>query len=381
MPECLPVKNTFVHFGATSRRTLRVCQSEPADPIYLAAAKLEHLIAAEQAGENCVSDDVCCDDAHEAAGLTPPLLASPDLPHSVGKAPQKKQKKLARHPSVMEAPEVFHFEQADESSVPDGLIVKNTFLDFGSAGTRSLRSCKSAPADPILPKGSNRGEVDDDFVELAVRDAYLDRDAESMTDTTDDCSTLELDLDLEEFSIRTPELSPRDWRSPVDSLATSVMGTPTAWGPQQQPSVRQNQAALSAQDAPTPAPASPVRLDLASDPAFTSAPPLVPPLSSCLGSSINITLRLAEKGKLGVYFGNSLGGDSLVVHGILGGQAVNSWNQQCMFGNSANKSNHVALGDVLLSVNGKTYWQDMLKECEEKLLLKLTFARMEHVRI
>jgi hypothetical protein len=124
-------------------------------------------------------------------------------------------------------------------------------------------------------------------------------------------------------------------------------------------------------DTPISTHAAPMCLESPSDPCSASVPGLASH-PACFRSDFTITLRLVERGKLGVCLG-TLGNDTLVVNGILPGQAVHSWNRQCMLGN--NVTRYVDLGDVLISVNGKTDCQEVLQECKDNLLLKITFGK------
>merc|ERR1719238_492977 len=152
----------------------------------------------------------------------------------------------------------------------------------------------------------------------------------------------------------------------------SLMSTPTNCCPQSQLTQQDWQAMSSVQASPTSTSEYPA---LGIDPACTGYPcPLNVPSPFC--STMNVPLRLAEKGQLGVYFGSSING-TLIVRGIALGAAVHCWNRQCLLAGLANQSRCIAIGDVILSVNGKTHWRDMLEECEEQLLLKMVFARVD----
>lgn len=251
---------------------------------------------------------------------------------------------------------------------------------------------QSEPMDPKLPP-LNKLEGFAEKVEYGMDGAGVDCvDAE----TTDECSdedvmsiqTLEMTprqtdadglslqtpemtprhIDADVLSIQTPEMTPRhmDVESPVHSSTVSLTGTPGSWTAAQFP-VQEHQVvpAWNSQGASETMliPAEPAwYLQLPADPAL-----LYPPYS--------LTLRLAEKGGLGIKFGNLPGCDTLFVRRIVPGYALDSWNRQCMFGNVANMSRYVSLEDVLISVNEKSAPHEMLQECQEKLLLKMTFGR------
>lgn len=345
--ECsLPVKNTFVHFGeGVPRRSLRVCKSEPAEPIFLRTTKHGHLLVGEGSVELCLSEaclntDQCAD--YEAAREAP-CLQTPDWTPRCVECPAFPVKTTS-----------VRFKHAEALADPDNLIIKNTSFDFAKLSTRSLRICQSEPADPVFPSKWANLDGNVDFADACS-------DTDSATDTT---ASLDLDLDLEGLSIQTPELTPRRFDSPPDSLTASLMNSPSTQWPLRQV----EQQMLPVQSAPHSPPTSPIRLDLCV-PVLELPPPCFP----C--TSFSITLRLAEKGKLGVYLHVTPGCDTLEVKGIVPGQAVHSWNRQCLFGNAANKERYVVLGDVLVSVNGKTGWQDMLHECQQKISLKMTFNR------
>jgi len=352
LAEEMPVKNTFVHFGGASRRSLRACKSEPADPHFPQTTR-------PCASDECLHAEAMSDVTDNAPDVATFSIQTPELTPRRLESPPPGDVPLGNRTAV-------HFQLA----LPDELLIKNTFF-CERTSSRSLRICKSEPADPVLPP-SKWGHLDMNSAaqEEEINATYFD--TENMTDTTDDRSSLDLELDL--LDIQTPELTPRHFDSPVDSLAASLASTPTTWHPQPQVEPQEQKSPL--QGAAKLTLASLTGSNVMSEPAFAS--PLPPPtLSSCTYPTINITLRLAEKGKLGVYFGNSLGNETLVVEGILPGQALHAWNRQCMFGNNDNTTRYVALGDVLVSVNGKTCWPDMLQECAENMLLKMVFVRYD----
>jgi hypothetical protein len=234
---------------------------------------------------------------------------------------------------------------ADEEGI---LPVKNTFVHFGQS-RRTLRSSQSEPADPQMPPVS-KGE----FLNKEVDYPLLEKFDECIdAETTDDCSELDM------LSIQTPEMTPRCMESPVESLTTSP------WAKAQSSPEKQHVMIEWTPQTASNSTSSPVCLELSSDPALCSP-------------SFSFTLRLEDRGGLGVEFGCLTSCNHPVVHSIVPGLALDAWNKQCMFGNNvANVSRYVSPGDVLLSVNGKTACHDILYEIQEKLLLKMTFGRTE----
>jgi hypothetical protein len=232
----------------------------------------------------------------------------------------------------------------EEGSLP----VKNTFVHFGHA-KRSLRLSQSDPTDPQL-QPIRKFDILKEEVDYKMLDNCDDRmDAE----TTDDCSELDM------LSIQTPEMTPRCMESPVESLTTSP------WAKAQSSPEKQHVMIEWTPQTASNSTSSPVCLELSSDPALCSP-------------SFSFTLRLEDRGGLGVEFGCLTSCNHPVVHSIVPGLALDAWNKQCMFGNNvANVSRYVSPGDVLLSVNGKTACHDILYEIQEKLLLKMTFGRTE----
>jgi len=229
---------------------------------------------------------------------------------------------------------------ADEEAF---LPVKNTFVHFDRT-RRTLRSSRSEPADPVLPpigKSSCEDCVD--------------------AETTDDCSECDV------LSIQTPEMTPRCMESPSESLATSPWGMSQSSAEKQQIIVEKHQIIADA------APQyfsdglcySHMCLQFAYDPPQCYLP-------------FSFTLRLEDKGSLGVEFGSLSSHCHPVVRAIVPGRALDAWNRQCFFGNNmAPMSRYVSPGDLLLSVNGKVACHEMLYECQEKLLLKMAFGRTE----
>jgi hypothetical protein len=237
----------------------------------------------------------------------------------------------------------------------DTLPVKNTFVHFVTASRRPLRVCQSDPADPALPKISIPQACKDEAFSEDV-EMYIGDDVE----TNADCS------EIDTLSIQTPEMTPRRLDSPGASVAASLESTPSKWAAPKSPDQgwpidHCTDAVASCYDQSF---AWPVCLQLSRDPALTS-------------STFTFTLRLAEKGVLGLDFRASPDGNSLIVQGIVAGWAVDCWNQQCVVGSAANMARFVSIGDVLVCVNGKEGWRDMVLECQERLLLKLTFARKD----
>jgi len=229
---------------------------------------------------------------------------------------------------------VLEMPMVDMPITEEGLLpIKNTFVHFEKA-RRSLRMSQSEPMDPKLPP-LNKLEGFAEKVEYGMDGAGVDCvDAE----TTDECSdedvmsiqTLEMTprqtdadglslqtpemtprhIDADVLSIQTPEMTPRhmDVESPVHSSTVSLTGTPGSWTAAQFP-VQEHQVvpAWNSQGASETMliPAEPAwYLQLPADPAL-----LYPPYS--------LTLRLAEKGGLGIKFGNLPGCDTLFVRRIV----------------------------------------------------------------
>lgn len=101
------------------------------------------------------------------------------------------------------------------------------------------------------------------------------------------------------------------------------------------------------------------------------------------GSVFSFTLRKAEGFELGLGLtheenanGNALTDDGkagLYVKSICPNGAVEAWNRQCVGGPAAGKA--VGVGDTIVKVNEAESPQDMIRECREKQLLRLTVRR------
>jgi hypothetical protein len=232
---------------------------------------------------------------------------------------------------------------ADEEGI---LPVKNTFVHFGQS-RRTLRSSQSEPADPQMPPVS-KGE----FLNKEVDYPLLEKFDECIdAETTDDCSELDM------LSIQTPEMTPRCMETPNESLTASPWARSSA----------EEQQTIADWGSPTYSDSmycSPMCLQLY-DPSQCYLP-------------FSFTLRLEDKGGLGVELGSLSSYCHPVVRTIVPGRALEAWNRQCLFGNNvANMSRYVSPGDLLLSVNGKFDCHEIIHECQEKLLLKMTFGRTE----
>jgi hypothetical protein len=93
------------------------------------------------------------------------------------------------------------------------------------------------------------------------------------------------------------------------------------------------------------------------------------------GYCFGFTLRLADDVGLGVDLAPGWqGSQGLTIQEVLQNGAVASWNKQCFISNKL-RAKAVWPGDTIVSVNGKTEYLDMLHECQNNMLLKLTVFR------
>jgi len=93
------------------------------------------------------------------------------------------------------------------------------------------------------------------------------------------------------------------------------------------------------------------------------------------GTVFGFTIRKADDCTLGVDFKDSDCGSCLQVTCIKPGGALQAWNKLCAGGPAAGKA--VMPGDKIVKVNEITTPQDMLRECREQKLLKITVQRGE----
>lgn len=93
------------------------------------------------------------------------------------------------------------------------------------------------------------------------------------------------------------------------------------------------------------------------------------------GTVFGFTIRKADDCTLGVDFKDSECGSCLQVTAIKIGGAMQAWNKLCAGGPAAGKA--VLVGDKLVKVNEVTTPKDMLRECREQKLLKITVQRGE----
>jgi len=93
------------------------------------------------------------------------------------------------------------------------------------------------------------------------------------------------------------------------------------------------------------------------------------------GYCFSFSLRLADDVGLGVDFAPRWDGDKgLMVQGILQNGGLASWNKVC-FDGTAQRAKAVWPGDSVVSVNGKTDYNEMMEDCRTKVLLKMTVFR------
>jgi len=93
------------------------------------------------------------------------------------------------------------------------------------------------------------------------------------------------------------------------------------------------------------------------------------------GFTFTFTLRLADDHGLGIDVAAAAAGSPfLSVQQVLHDGAIEAWNRRCVDG-SPTSMKVVQPGDTIVRVNEKTDRQGMLEECQEKMLLKLTFVR------
>lgn len=109
--------------------------------------------------------------------------------------------------------------------------------------------------------------------------------------------------------------------------------------------------------------------------ASAASPPQPAPNPVFAGGFVfGVTLRLADNCGLGLDVAPGILG-LLMVQDVLPKGAVDTWNRQCMDGESASRGKVVVPGDFIVDVNGSRDCADMMRECLNKTLLKLTVVR------
>lgn len=94
------------------------------------------------------------------------------------------------------------------------------------------------------------------------------------------------------------------------------------------------------------------------------------------GVQYGFTLRRSEGVELGLDFDvceDELQGKGLRVKGVAPGSAIDSWNR--VWDSDPATGKEVTVGDMVISVNGQTDPEAMLRECRMKMLLKLVVVR------
>jgi len=99
------------------------------------------------------------------------------------------------------------------------------------------------------------------------------------------------------------------------------------------------------------------------------------------GYCFSFTLRLADDVGLGVDLVPCWdGSQALCIQEILQNGAVAAWNKQC-FDGTMMRLKAVWPGDTIVAVNGKREYLDMVEECRNKMLLKLTVFRHDRATV
>lgn len=316
----LSVKNTFIHFQKTSNRSLRSVSTDPADPMPSSVA------AIASQGEECGVDET------------------------------QKVSVCQSETSVREEEEAT-------------LSVKNTFLHFQKASSRCLRRVSTEPADPPSERPSPAS--------TRCATPPLSRISDTCTDSSssdDEASgSIESTEPCESWP-STPESSPRSHAAAAPHFSTPLASTSS------RPSTLQSSAIQAAGMASPPPSTS---TSTSSTP--SSAGYLTDAFKSLSGGQqssfleggycFSFSLRLADDVGLGVDFAPRWDGDKgLVVQGILQNGGLASWNKVC-FDGTAQRAKAVWPGDTIVSVNGKTDYDEMMEDCRTKVLLKMTVFR------
>jgi len=271
------------------------------------------------------------------------------------------------------------------------LPVKNTFIHFeGQQGSsrRCLRRWRTDPEElpPLSLSGlkSERAST----ASLAPSSAGSTIAPVSEVDVLEPAIGSLGALDFEGFN--SPETTPRCVRHPWASTPEKASSPhvlqvqpSTIAVPMTSPSTPFG-AHARATPAPTPASSTSLSSSVSSSPAsstyldaafssLSSAGRQAPFLEG--GYCFGFTLRLADDVGLGVDLGPCWdGGQALCVQEILQNGAVAAWNKQCFDGTTM-RLKAVFPGDTIVGVNGKTEYLDMIHECKNKMLLKLTVFR------
>ncbi|CAJ1345070.1 unnamed protein product, partial [Effrenium voratum] len=88
--------------------------------------------------------------------------------------------------------------------------------------------------------------------------------------------------------------------------------------------------------------------------------------------TFTFTIRKADNTDMGLDVASSDQWQGLLVEGILPGGAVEAWNRQQ---DPGKVSRELRPGDVILQINNETGAEAMLRECTQKMLVKLTVKR------
>lgn len=266
---------------------------------------------------------------------------------------------------------------ACQAAKPAEFPVKNTFihLDTKRSHGRCLRACSTDPKDPVvLSLASVKLQATPTFLAAPSDDSCSTTEpAVSEVDPLEAVRELMMPLDFHGAGLHTPEQTPRHSRDPwawPDSTSSSPTTAPAS-APALPSSMPSSMPATppSAFGAAHP-PQMPV------DPVQFAGSPFCtpPPTPSASFFEFGMTLRLADDVGLGLDLAPRLADShALVIQDVLLNGAISSWNRQCY--GTAKESNAVRRGDAIVSVNGKTEYEEMVQECDSNHLLKLKIIR------
>lgn len=247
---------------------------------------------------------------------------------------------------------------ADSAKLP----VKNTFIHFEEQKTgsksRTLRRCSTDPTEDCMPLPIIRPPPS------LVQDELKEEEEEDASGMLTPCRSHAASSTTDGSSLPASPSPSGGAATPETPLGTPPFALPWA-----------------------AVPAWPPRMLPASPPAL---------ITPCLGSSLpsqvsgfcseysyeydagtwqtsfSFTLRRADDVAMGLKGVVDRNGE-LLVESVAPGSALDSWNRFQVAGEHNDRS--VRPGDRVISVNGLTWSQAMLQECEEKHLLKLEVVR------
>lgn len=255
--------------------------------------------------------------------------------------------------------------------------VKNTFIHFRSEascgdvrGRRALKRWETDPdAMPLPALPLTQRPIIDDVAEEAASQVCSTPERSPRSWSSETAAT---PASPEEHAFSTPEPSPRASWSPWSEV-TATPAAATAVPYASPPSWASTVASPWVQ----------VPLPVALDQQIPSMPQWLEgadPVAAAVAATPGVfgflfTLRRAEDVGLGLDVDCGQSGRVLLVRKVLRGGAIEAWNRQCLKGPLAKKA--VMPGDAIVSINGCSDAESMLRECRHSFLLKILVTRWD----